>query len=192
MNSFWFRALLLLAAPCLFGQATSVVQISGVITDSNGGVIPNARIKARQTDTGLERSTVSEPDGSYTLSNLPVGPYRLEAAVDGFRTYVQTGIVLQVNTNPVINVTLQVGSLSQEVEVSANATMVETQTNGVSQVIDQRRAVELPLNGRQATQLILIFGAAVATASSDIARHKKYPTSPTIAVARGHANGSYC
>src|SRR5713226_502490 len=191
MNSFWFRALLLLAAPCLFGQATSVVQISGVITDSNGGVIPNARIKARQTDTGLERSTASEPDGSYILSNLPVGPYRLEAAVDGFRTYVQTGIVLQVNTNPVINVTMQVGSLSQEVEVSANATMVETQTNGVSQVIDQRRVVDLPLNGRQPTQLILLSGAAVTAPSSDMASSKNYPSSTTIPVAGGQANGTY-
>jgi len=104
---------------------------------------------------------------------------------------VQTGIVLQVNTNPVINVTLQVGSLSQEVEVSANATMVETQTNGVSQVIDQRRVVDLPLNGRQATQLILISGAAVTAPSSDMASSKNYPMSTTIAVAGGQANGTY-
>src|SRR5439155_1645198 len=100
-------------------------------------------------------------------------------------------IVLQINTNPVVNVTLQVGSLSQEVEVSANATMVETQTNSVSQVIDQRRVVDLPLNGRQPTQLILLSGAAVTAPGSDMASSKNYPTSVTIAVAGGQANGTY-
>src|SRR5262249_20238123 len=105
--------------------------------------------------------------------------------------YVQTGIVLQINTNPVVNVTLQVGSLSQEVEVSANATMVETQTNSVSQVIDQRRVVDLPLNGRQATQLILLSGAAVTAPASDMASSKNYPTSTTISVGGGQANGTY-
>src|SRR5450432_1818913 len=99
-------------ASVLFGQATSVVQISGVVSDSNAGVIARARIKAIQTDTGLERATVTGADGTYALPNLPVGPYRLEAAADGFRAYAQTGIVLQVNTNPIVNITLEVGTLS--------------------------------------------------------------------------------
>src|SRR5215831_10346111 len=108
-------------AAVLFGQATSVVQISGVVSDSNAGVIARARGKAIQTDTGLERATVTGADGTYALPNLPVGPYRLTASADGFRAYVQTGIVLQVNTNPIINITLEVGTLSQQVEVSADA-----------------------------------------------------------------------
>jgi Carboxypeptidase regulatory-like domain len=182
---------LLLAGTLLFGQATSVVQISGVVTDSNGGLIPKARVKTVQTDTGQEHTTSTEADGSYTLPNLPIGPYRLEAAADGFRTYVQTGIVLQVNTNPIINVTLQLGNLSQQVEVKADATMVETQTNGISQVIDQRRVVDLPLNGRQPTQLILLSGAAVTAPASDMASSKNYPSSVTISVAGGQANGTY-
>src|SRR5260370_4345155 len=181
----------ILGAAGAFGQATAVVQISGVVTDTNAGAIALVAVKAIQTDTGLVRSTTSESDGAYVLSNLPVGPYRLEAAANGFRTYVQTGIVLQVNTNPVVNITLQVGSLSQEVEVSANATMVETQTNSVSQVIDQRRVVDLPLNGRQPTQLILLSGAAVTAPGSDMASSKNYPSSVTIAVAGGQANGTY-
>jgi Carboxypeptidase regulatory-like domain len=185
----WVFAALL--APALFAQATSVVQISGVVSDGVGGVVPIAKVKAIQTDTGLDRAATVESDGSYVLSNLPIGPYRLEATASGFRTYVQTGIVLQVNTNPVINITLQVGALSQQVEVSANATMVETQSNGVSQVIDQRRVVDLPLNGRQETQLILLSGASVQAPGSDMASSKNYPTSTTIAVAGGQANGTY-
>src|SRR5207244_8175305 len=87
--------------------------------------------------------------GSYVLSNLPLGPYKLEAALTGFRTFVQTGIVLQVNSNPVINPTLEVGQVSEQVEVQANAALVETRNVGVGQVIEQQRILELPLNGRQ-------------------------------------------
>src|SRR5262249_37375288 len=75
-----------------FGQATSVVQISGVVTDSNGGVISGAQVKATQTDTGLVRTAETDSVGAYVVSNLPIGPYRVEASANGFRTYVQTGI----------------------------------------------------------------------------------------------------
>lgn len=181
----------LLSAVLMFGQATAVVQISGIVTDANGGLIPMAQVKAIHTDTGLLRTTVTGPDGAYLLSNLPVGPYRLEASSDGFRTSVQTGIVLQVNTNPTINVTLQVGSVTQEVEVVANAGMVESQSNAISQVIDERRVQDLPLNGRQVTQLILLSGAAIVGPPGDFASSKNYPSSTAITVAGGQANGTY-
>ena len=148
-------------------------------------------MKARQTDTGREFTATTGPDGAFTLPNLPIGPYRVEATSSGFRTHVQTGIVLQVNTNPVINIALQIGSIGQEVEVRADATMVETQTNSVSQVIDQRCVVDLPLNGRQPTQLILLSGAAITAPPSDMASSKNYPSSVTISVAGGQANGTY-
>jgi len=187
-----FRALsLVLPAAALFAQATAVVQISGVVTDANGGLVPTAQVKATQTDTGLLRTTTTGPDGAYVLPNLPVGPYRLDVSSEGFRTSVQTGIVLQVNTNPTINVTLQVGSVTQEVEVVANAGMVETQSNAISQVIDERRVQDLPLNGRQPQQLILLSGAAIIGPQSDFASTKNYPSSQAITVAGGQANGTY-
>ncbi|HZQ51840.1 MAG TPA: carboxypeptidase-like regulatory domain-containing protein [Bryobacteraceae bacterium] len=177
--------LLFLLASLLFSQATAVVQISGSVQDSSGGAIPNAKIIVTQTATGFTRETTSGPNGGYVLSNLPVGPYRLEASAPGFRSYDQQGIVLQVNTNPTINVVLQVGPLSQSVEVHAAAEMAETQTSGISQVIDQRRVVDLPLNGRQPTQLVLLSGAAVVSPPSDLASSKNYPSSTTISVAGG-------
>jgi hypothetical protein len=183
--------LLLLAAIRLFAQATAVVQISGVVTDPNGGVIPAAQVKATQTGTGLVRTTATASDGVYVLPNLPVGPYRLEVSSGGFRTSVQTGIVLQVNTNPAINVTLQVGSVTQEIEVVANAGMVESQSNAISQVIDERRVQDLPLNGRQPTQLILLSGAAIVGPQRDFASTKNYPSSTAITVAGGQTNGTY-
>src|SRR2546425_11369083 len=82
----------------LWAQATS--QIQGVVHDASGAAIGGAEVKATQTDTGVVRTVASSEDGTYVLSNLPLGPYRLEVSRAGFTTYVQTGIVLQVATNP--------------------------------------------------------------------------------------------
>src|SRR5205814_10692936 len=79
----------------------------------------------------------------------------------GFRTYARTGIVLQVGSNPVFNVSMEVGQVSETIEVQANTSLVETQATGISQVIENQRILELPLNGRQATDLIVLAGAAV-------------------------------
>ena len=124
--------------------------------------MPGVEITATQTDTGIARSTVSNETGSYVLPNLAVGPYRLEAALQGFRTFVQSGIVLQVNSSPVINPILQVGQVSDQVEVQANAALVETRRTAVGQVIENQRILELPLNGRNVTDLIALAGAAVS------------------------------
>src|SRR5207244_9282129 len=107
------------------------------------------------------RNVVTDTTGSLVRPNWKLGPYRLEAALPGFRTYVQTGIVLQVNSNLAINATLEVGQVAEKIEVQANAAMVETRTVGVGQVIENERILELPLNGRQATDLITLSGAAV-------------------------------
>jgi hypothetical protein len=143
----------------------------------------------------LARVTLSDPDGTYLLTNLPVGPYRLEVEVSGFQTYVQTGIILQVNDSPIINVTLKVGQVTQHVEVSAGAAMVQTQATSVSQVIDERSVVDLPLNGRNALYLTILAGAAnnvgpALSQSNDLISSKTYPASDQISVAGGQANGT--
>jgi len=168
--------------------AQTVSQISGTVKDSSGAILPGVEIKVVQTDTGVNRATVTDETGSYTLPNLAVGPYRFEASLPGFSTYVQTGIVLRVNSNPVINVVLQIGQVSQTLEVQADVAMVETHSTGVGQVIDQQRVVELPLNGRVATELIFLSGAATAAPAGDLNTNKNYPT-VTISVAGGLATG---
>src|SRR5262249_32104691 len=95
---------------------------------------------------------------------LSLGPYKLEASLPGFRSFVQTGIVLQVNSNPTINVVLQVGQVSEQVEVQANASLVDTRSVSVGQVMESARITELPLNGRNAQELLLLGGGAVQTA----------------------------
>src|SRR5579862_9975887 len=118
----------------LWSQATA--QISGSVQDQSGAVLPGVEITATQTETGVSRMTISNEAGLYTLPNLPLGPYRIQAALMGFRTFVQSGIVLQVNSNPTINVVLQVGQVSEQVEVQANASQVETRSISVGQVME--------------------------------------------------------
>ena len=142
-----------------------------------------------QTETGLKRNAVTNETGSYTLTNLPIGPYRLEAVLPGFRTYAQSGIVLQVNDNPIVNAVLEVGQVTETVEVQANAALVETRTTTVGQVIDNQRVLELPLNGRQVTELVLLSGVAVVGGvNANNSGIRNYPTT-TISVAGGAGNG---
>jgi Carboxypeptidase regulatory-like domain len=181
--------ILLFAVPhACYPQATEVDQITGTIQDTTGSAIPKAEVKAFQTETGFTRSAVTEGDGSYVLSSLPIGPYRLEVSAAGFKTYVENGIVLQVNLNPTVNAKLEVGSVSQQVVVQENATMAETQTSAVSQVINSQSVVDLPLNGRQPTQLVLLSGAA--TTINGFVGSKNYPSSVTISIAGGATNGT--
>src|SRR5687767_12956242 len=107
----------------LWAQATA--QISGTVKDQSGAVLPGVEVTATQTDTGISRQTITNETGSYILPNVAVGPYRIEATLPGFRTFVQTGIVLQVNADAVINPTLEVGQVSEQVEVQANVVAVE-------------------------------------------------------------------
>jgi hypothetical protein len=145
-----------------WAQATA--QISGAVQDQSGAVLPGVEITATQTETGGRRSTITNETGYYALPNLPLGPYRLEASLPGFRSFAQTGIVLQVNATPTINITLQVGELSERIEVQANASLVETRSLSVGQVMETARIVELPLNGRNAQELLLLNGGTVQTA----------------------------
>ncbi len=143
----------------IFAQATS--QIQGVVRDPSGSPVQGAEVRATQTDTGTVRTAISGADGGYVLSNLAIGPYRLEVSKSGFSTYVQTGIVLQVATNPTIDIGLNVGAVTQTVQVEANAGQVETENTSVGTVVENQRILDLPLNGRQATDLIQLTPAAI-------------------------------
>jgi len=173
--------LLLVCGP-LFAQ--EVAQISGSVTDQTGAVVPEVQITAIQTATGVKRTVVSDTAGSYAIPNLPLGPYRLEAMKMGFRSFAQTGIVLQVGTNPTVPVQLTVGSVTDQVIVEANASAVETRTAGVgTTVVESQRILDLPLNGRQATDLIPLSGLAVTTAAAPPTYTMN--TGPSIAVGGG-------
>ena len=165
-------------------------QVSGIVRDSSGGALPGAEVTITKTDTGTRAHRRSpDEDGAYRHSRTcRSGRTSSRSALQGFNTYVQDGIVLQVSSNPQINVTLAIGAVSEQVTVTANATMVETHSTGIGQVVDNQRVVELPLNGRQATELIFLAGLATSAPAGDLNTNKNYPT-VTISVAGGQANG---
>ncbi len=170
-------------------QATAQAQVSGTVTDPSGAAIADAEVSMTQTGTNLVRTTRSSSSGSYTLPNLPIGPYRFEVKAQGFKSYIQDGIELTVNNNPQIDAAMQIGSTSESVEVSATASMVETKESSVSTLVDQKRIAELPLNGRQATQLIITLGGAAYGDSGDTGS-KTFFSSTRISVAGGQGNGT--
>ena len=173
----------------MWAQAVSTSQVSGTVQDASGAAVPTAQVTFKQTETGQARSTITNSDGTYLLPNLAIGPYRMEVAKEGFATYVQTGIVLNVNTNPTINATLKIGAVSEQIMVQSEALAVETHSSGVGQVINHEEVVELPLNAREPTQLILLAGNATTqgTVANDLNSNKNFPTI-TLSVAGGNGN----
>jgi len=179
----------------LFAQ--SVSQIAGTVRDASGLAVPGAEVTATQTDTGLVRTTITSSDGTWVLPSLPVGPYRVDIKKEGFSAYVQSGIVLQVDTAPTVDVTLKVGAVSEQVQVEAAATMVETSATTVGQVVNQQQVLDLPLNGREITQLISIAGNSAtvqyayggAPSSGNLVSSKNYPNEALVSVGGGALNG---
>ena len=148
-----------LTATGAMAQATA--QISGTVKDSSGGVLPGASVTVTQTETGFKREVVTEATGLFAFPGIPVGPYRIEVMLQGFRTSVQTGVVLQVNANAVVPVTLALGEVAETITVQANAQVVETRALGVGQVMDNKRILDLPLNGRNPADLLQYLPASV-------------------------------
>lgn len=168
-------------------QTAGTASIQGVVTDPSGAAVPGAKIALTLTETGVSRSTVSDAQGLYTLPNIPVGPYALAVTAPNFQGFKQRG-VLEVGNNIQINVKLQIGSDTEQVEVIADQQALETETSTFKQVIDSQRITEMPLNGRQATQLILVSGGAVTAPSGDMVGSKNYASSVVINVAGGQGN----
>ncbi|MEQ1884509.1 MAG: TonB-dependent receptor [Bryobacteraceae bacterium] len=166
MQNFTSKLIVIFALGCvsLWGQSTA--QIHGTVQDASGAAVPGAEVKATQTETSLTRTTVSGADGGYLFTNLPIGPYRIEVSKDGFSKYAQSGLVLQVNADPTVDVALKVGAVTEQVNVEANANLVETRSATVGQVVENQRILELPLNGRDATSLITLAGAAVTNGAA--------------------------
>jgi hypothetical protein len=187
----YIYGVLVLLSTCagVMGQSLNTSQVSGTVQDATGAAVPNATVVLANTATGFTRTVITNASGTYTAPDLPLGPYSVTVTASGFEKYVERGLVLEVGSNPEINPHLAVGNLTQEVVVEANAGVtVETESNGVGTVINQRQVVELPLNGRDPTQLIALAGATTAAPAGDLNSNKNFPT-VTLAVAGGLPNG---
>ena len=154
--------LLCLLLACLPAAAQyTTASFSGIVIDPSGATLPDSKVTVRNVDTGLTQTVTTDTTGSFLFSRLPVGNYELRVEREGFSAYVQTGITLTVNQAATQTVTMRVGQLTESVTVEANADLVVTQTGTVSQLVDQKRVVELPLNGRMAQTLVFVSAGTV-------------------------------
>ena len=127
--------------------------IRGTVVDASGGVVAGASISAKQTETGFSRAATTDRAGAYLLLELPVGHYVLQVEAKGFRTYVQQGISLDVNETASISVRLAVGTETQEVQVTADAQMIQDAVTSLGKAVLEREILDLPLDGRNFSQL---------------------------------------
>jgi outer membrane receptor protein involved in Fe transport len=142
---------------CLNSSAQQITgNFRGTVTDPSGAVITGAEVTAQQAETALSRTTTTDRNGNYVLLELPVGHYRLHVAAKGFEEYLQDGIMLNVNETASVSPRLAVGSERQQVLVSADAELIEPTVTSMGKVVEQRELEDLPLNGRNFSQLGLL------------------------------------
>lgn len=175
---FLFGALLCASS---WAQSVETSRATGVVTDPSGGTVAGAQVQMTETGTGLVRTVTTNGDGSYTIPDLPAGAYQLQVKKDGFNSYVQSGIVLQVGSNPTLDVALQVGSSTQAVTVTANAAIVETHSSSLGEVVNHQEILDIPLNARDPMQLLTLTPSAVVAGGYNTALD--FPNPYTIAFA---------
>src|SRR5438445_13484674 len=150
---------LFLAMSLLGGIASAQVttgSVVGTVKDSAGAVLPGVSIKLMNTDTGAARTVIADELGRYNAPQLPLGGYEISAGLPGFQTAVRRGVTLTIGREAVVDFSLQVGSVAQEVTVNAEAAMVSTTNANLSYLVDDKKIRDLPLNGRNYTQLALM------------------------------------
>src|SRR5271167_962711 len=163
-KGFAIRVVLFLTAVCLLGGPARAQTVNGAfhgtVSDTSGAVLPGATVEAKNPGTGLARQATADSTGFYTIVGLPPGVYTMTASNTGFSTAVQNNVQLLVNQDAELNFTLKVGAVSQQVQVTSEAPQLQTANSTISQVIGTQQVVDLPLNGRQFTQMVLLAPGA--------------------------------
>jgi len=147
--------IMLIACAPLFAQQITG-SIRGTVADSSGALVAGATVTARQVETGLARTATTDRSGNYLLLELPVGHYALEVTSKGFQKYLQEGISLNVNETAVVSIHLTVGTETQQVQVKADAELIQPTVSSLGQVVGEREILDLPLDGRNFAQLGLL------------------------------------
>ena len=161
-RSFLSVAVVLLLAVSAAGQSTTGT-ITGTVSDVTGAVLPGVEVTVINVGTNLTRNLITNESGNYTAPQLPLGAYRVEALLPGFQTAVRSGITLNVDERARIDLVLQVGQVTEVVEVTAEAPLIQTEDSAVGMVIDRQKIQELPLNGRNFESLTLLIPEAVTS-----------------------------
>jgi len=154
---------------CGFGVAaqTTTAELTGTVMDATKAVVSGATVSVVSTDTAARRETVTTEAGSYTMPLLPPGTYRVRVQKEGFKPVTFSGVTLQVAQVARLDVTLELGSVTESVEVSATAPLLEQETSALGQVVDQSKVVNLPLNGRSSFRLVQLTPGVLASPSAN-------------------------
>jgi len=153
---------LLLSLPFIATAQVTTGTIAGRILDSDGGALPGVLVTARQMETGLQRTTTSDAQGRYRVPAMPPGSYELRAELAGFRPLLRSGVTLTIAQTAVVDLTMTVGGVTEEVSVVGEASVVNTRSGELSYLVDERAIDQLPLNGRNYTDLALLQPTVVA------------------------------
>src|SRR3989475_4033844 len=145
---------LVMAAAALAQTATS--RITGTVGDASGALVPGAMVTAKNEDTGVTYTQMTPEAGLSGFPSLPVGPYTITVALPGFKTANKTGNILEVNTPLVINISLEVGGITETVSIAAEAEALQTSNATIGNVVERKAIVDLPLNGRNPLALIAL------------------------------------
>jgi len=178
--------LVTLAGPHLV-RADVTGSILGVVHDPTSAVIAGVQITVTNIETNQSQSTQTDTTGQYRILALPVGTYRLEATAPGFQKFLTTGIALDVNEQKRLDITLQVGSIEQAVEVTASSVQVETTNTQLGDVIDQKKVLSLPLNGRSYIDLLGLQAGVVPTTVASMQQDR--PVSGDLSAGNISVNG---
>jgi carboxypeptidase family protein len=157
-RSVWLRLALLLLSfgMCDLAHAQSTASLNGTVTDPAGAAVPKAKVSATNQATGVVSDTQTDGAGAYLFPALPIGTYRVEVIASGFQTAVISSLKLDVATSVTQNVEVKVGDATEKIEIVADAAIIDTTTNSMGQVINDKTVQEIPLNGRHFTDLSLL------------------------------------
>ena len=159
-QGFALRSLLTLVALvlvlCSVALADITATVSGVVLDSSGAVVPAAQVLATNVETGIRTTVTTDAKGFYSLPALPIGTYNISVTKSGFKSYVQSGLLLKVNDSVRVDVTLSVGQAEERVTVASDEVRVETTSSQMGEVINEERIETVPLNGRSYTDLLAL------------------------------------
>ena len=160
-----FAELMMFSANAVMAQSSNA-SLTGRITDSSKAVTPDAKVIAINTGTRVRYETVTNETGSYYVTNLPPGTYRIEVEKLGFKAVLKSDVILHVQDTLEVNFEMVLGSASESVTVRGGAPLLDTESSTMGTVVEQRKAVELPLNGRNVFNLIELAASVVPQESS--------------------------
>lgn len=176
------------AGQVALAQLAGTGSIQGTVTDPSGAVIAGAQTTLTNRNTGVKHTAATSGGGLFSFPNIPIGSYSLSVTAPGFKAYNQSGIVLEVGSSIGVNVKMEVGAATQQVQVMAQGVALQTQTPNFRQTISRAAIHGLPINGRQMTSLISLSGAATPTPGNDANTSKNFFSSVTVSIAGGQGN----